>query len=287
MIAGWRQWADAGSVSSGLPKYLVKHSKATQIGEIVPDGFYLFQIPGTHDLVRPIVKLEDGFPKSLEVKENEIYFARFGRKGLIIFLGDEPQINVEQYSRAFFDIARQLQVKRIISLGGVYGELPYDRERTISAIYTQPDAKSELESYAVRYSNYHGGASIGSYLARQAVHQKIDYIAFYAFVPNYEFAQSGGSGQSVRIENDFMAWETIMRRIDHMFQLGFNFSDLEAQRKRLLSVIDNKIAELEQNLPRLNIREYLDKLASDFEEMNFYPLDAVWEEELRNLLDNP
>src|SRR5690606_5346996 len=51
MLAGWRQWADAGSVSSGLPQYLIQQTGARKIGQIRPDGFYLFQIPGTHDLV--------------------------------------------------------------------------------------------------------------------------------------------------------------------------------------------------------------------------------------------
>ena len=27
MFAGWRQWADAGSTSSGLPQYLIKRMK--------------------------------------------------------------------------------------------------------------------------------------------------------------------------------------------------------------------------------------------------------------------
>jgi hypothetical protein len=51
MIVGWRQWADAGSTSSGLPQYLIQKTDARQIGTLSPDGFYLFQIPGTHDLV--------------------------------------------------------------------------------------------------------------------------------------------------------------------------------------------------------------------------------------------
>ena len=66
MLAGWRQWADAGSVSSGLPEYLVTLLGAEPIGTIKSDGFYLFQVPGTYDLMRPVVTFEEGFPKSLE-----------------------------------------------------------------------------------------------------------------------------------------------------------------------------------------------------------------------------
>ena len=44
MLAGWRQWADAGSTSSGLPQYLIEQTGAKKIGSINPGGFYLFQI---------------------------------------------------------------------------------------------------------------------------------------------------------------------------------------------------------------------------------------------------
>ena len=45
MIVGWHQWADAGAISSGLPEYLIELTNAHKIGEIRPDGFYLFQVP--------------------------------------------------------------------------------------------------------------------------------------------------------------------------------------------------------------------------------------------------
>ena len=61
MIAGWHQWADAGSISSGLPLYLIEQTQARKIGRIKPDGFYLFQIPGAHHLLRPVVKLNEGY----------------------------------------------------------------------------------------------------------------------------------------------------------------------------------------------------------------------------------
>jgi endonuclease III-like uncharacterized protein len=103
MIAGWRQWADAGSISSGLPRYLTKLTKARQIGIIRPDDFYLFQIPGTHDLVRPVVKFKEGFPEALDTHRNELFYVdglgENGRLGLLIFLGDEPHLNIERYAK--------------------------------------------------------------------------------------------------------------------------------------------------------------------------------------------
>jgi hypothetical protein len=82
MLAGWRQWADAGSVSSGLPLYLVQKLGARKIGSLRPDGFYIFQIPGTHDLVRPVVKFNQGYPEQLEAPHNDLYYAGDSQDGL-------------------------------------------------------------------------------------------------------------------------------------------------------------------------------------------------------------
>lgn len=120
MIAGWRQWADAGSISSGLPEYIIKQTEARLVGQIKPDGFYLFQLPGAHHLLRPMVGFEEGHRQYLEQRRNEFYFAGNEEKGLVIFLGDEPHLDVDRYAAAFFAAAHTLGVQQIASLGGVW-----------------------------------------------------------------------------------------------------------------------------------------------------------------------
>jgi len=102
MIVGWHQWADAGSISSGLPQYLIDHTGARKIGEIKPDGFYIFQIPGTHHFLRPRIKLGEGYRQELESRKNELFYWGDEKKGLVIFLGEEPHLNAERYADAFF-----------------------------------------------------------------------------------------------------------------------------------------------------------------------------------------
>ncbi len=286
MLAGWRQWADAGSISSMLPQYLIQQTQAEHIGSIRSDDFYLFQIPATHDLVRPVVKFKDGFPESLDVPVNELYYTGDGRRGIVFFLGDEPHLHIEQYAAAFLDAAEQLGVRRIVGLGGVYGELPYDKERTISAIYSRPQLQAELDELAVNLSNYHGGASIGSYICRRAAEREMEYVSFYAFVPTYDFSQVSAQGNAIRLENDFTAWLGVMRRINHMLKLDFDLGDLEARSAKLITVIEEKVDELDREAPQLGVREYLARLSNEFVEVPFMPLDDVWEEELRHLLDD-
>ena len=285
MFAGWHQWADAGSISSGLPQYLIQQLGARQIGKIRPDGFYLFQFPGTHDLVRPVVKFDEGFPESLQVQKNEIYYVEDGNYGFVIFLGDEPHLDAERYTGALLFAAQTLGVKRIVGLGGVYGELPYNKERIVSCIYSQPKLKEELSKLAVNFSDYHGGASIGSYVCRRASDQGIEYVSFYGFVPTYDFSSISQIGNTIRIENDFMAWLGIMRRVNYLLKVSFDLSDLEQKSQRLLEVVDAKVDELDEMAPQLSVRDYMKRLEEEFDEQTFDPLDDVWEDELRRLFD--
>lgn len=285
MIVGWRQWADAGSVSSALPSYLIRETEARHIGNIKSDGFYLFQIPGTHHLIRPVVKFEEGFPRALEAQRNEIFFAGDGKRGLVFFLGDEPHMDAERYVDSILTVAKQLKVKRMIGLGGVYGELPFDKERMVSSTYSMHHLKDEMLQMGVKLSDYQGGASIGSYFSRRAGEREMEYVSFYAFVPSYDFTGYEEIGNTIRIENDFMAWLGIMRRINHMLKLDFDLADLEKRSERLIKVVRNKVDELEEKAPQLGVRDYMTRLADGFEEVIFQPLGAVWEDELRRLFD--
>lgn len=285
MIVGWRQWADAGSISSGLPQYLVRHTEGRQIGLMQSEDFYLFQIPGTHELLRPVVRFEEGYPQSLEGKRNEFYFTGNEERGLLVFLGDEPQIHIEAYVHSLLDVAEEFGARRIIGLGGVYGELPYDKERSVSCVCSQQSMREELENLAVDLSDYHGGASIGSYVCRRAAERDISYVGFYGFVPTYDFSNIPQIGNAIRLENDFMAWLGIMRRINYMLKLDIDLGDLHERSRKLIEVVEARIEELESASPQLSVREYLDRLAEDFDEVPFEPLDDVWEAELRRLLD--
>lgn len=285
MIVGWRQWADAGSVSSGLPEYIVQKASARPIGRIRSDGFYLFQVPGTHDLVRPVVRFLDGFPETLEIQHNDFYYFKDGPRGIVVFAGDEPHMNVDHYIHTLLDAAASLNVKRIIGLGGVYGELPYDKERMISCNYSQRAMREELDLYAVNYSDYQGGASIGSVLCKRASERGMEYVGLYAFVPAYDFSIALQAGNTIRIENDFTAWLGVMKRINYMLKIRFDLRELEEKSESLRELVKTKLDELEQTAPQLGLADFLHRLSEEFQEPQFAPLEDVWEDELKRLLD--
>lgn len=285
MIAGWRQWADAGSISSGLPDYLIQKSGAKPLGEIRTDGFYTFQIPGTHHMVRPIVKFDQGYPESFAGQSNQFYYTENSQRGVVIFIGDEPHVDAERYVRTLLEAAKRLKVRRIIGLGGVYGMVPYEKERMISCNYSLPWMKEEMGGLAVSLTDYHGGASIGSYLCKRSGDLGIEYVGLYGFVPLYDLSGSMHANKTLRIENDYMAWLGILRRINYMLKVNFNTTDLSMRASLLARGIRSRLEEIQRESPQLDVAEYIHKLSDEFVEQPFIPLDDVWEENLKQIFD--
>ena len=223
----------------------------------------------------------------MRVIKTEIYYTELGDKGMFIFLGEEPHVNEEEYADAFFDIVEKLGVlKRVVAVGGVYGAMPYNKDRDISCVFSLEEMRKEMEEYAVRFSNYEGGTTIGSYLAYHAGQRNKEYICFHGFVPAYDFGQVMLPAQSVRIEDDVKAWYDIMRRADFMFHLGMDLSELRIQSDELMSSMEEQMEELSRQAPQLDVHAYLQKLDEEFTENPFMPLDDVWERELGDLLDD-
>ncbi len=285
LFIGWRQWADAGSVSSELPLYLMNMNDGRQIGKLITDPFFIFQIPGTHDLLRPDVRYVEGFPQELESPHTELFFAGNENRGFLFLVGDEPQINIEKYTAEVFNIVKKFKVRRVIGFGGVYGEVPFDKKRTISSTYSMKKIRQEIDALGVNLSDYHGGASIGSFLCKRASEQKIEYVSFYAFVPAYDFTELGESGGAIRIENDFSAWLSVMERVKTMLKLDWDLTDLETKAIELGEVIETKVAEIDKANPEMGIRAYFQRVSDNFVEVDFNPTADFWEEKLKGMFD--
>jgi hypothetical protein len=196
-------------------------------------------------------------------------------------------MNVERYATAFLDAVEALGVERVAIVAGVNGPMPYDKDREISCVYSLLGMKEELEGYALRLSNYEGGATIGVYLADRAEERGIELVAFYAMVPAYDFSQASSTStvQRVSAEEDFKAWYDLMRRLDYMFDLGFDLSELEARSAELVAAWDSRLAQLEKKLPDV-VKPYMDEVNEEFEERSFDPLSQAWEDALGDIFED-
>ena len=75
-----------------------------------------------------------------------------------------------------------------------------------------------------------------------------------------------------------------MRRINYLQKTDFDLSDLEQKSIQLIKTVNEKMDELDRLAPQIGVREYLRRIADDFTETPFNPLDDFWESKLRKIL---
>src|SRR5262249_22313667 len=87
-------WMDGGDVSTGTVRRLVDLLGAPPMAEIDPEPFYLYNFPGSMDLValfRPHLKIVEGQIQALDMPANTFYCHE--PANLVLFLGKEPNLS--------------------------------------------------------------------------------------------------------------------------------------------------------------------------------------------------
>jgi proteasome assembly chaperone (PAC2) family protein len=264
MVAGFNQWANAGNVSSGIPEYLIEKLDARRVGHILKDDFYLFQLPGSHFMYRPSVKYVEGYEEYYEEEPiNDFYYAEINEKGLIIFIGTEPNLNEDLYVNALLDGAEEFGVKRIVVPAGVGGEVPFDRERLVSCTYSLKQMQDELKNYALTFSNYDRNATIGMVINHFSMERGIESVRMSARTPSYQF--------SITVSSDKRAMFDILRRIRYMFGINLDLSDLEKESKQQNSEFESALKRFCIDNAELapQITTYMEQIGEGFEGLSF------------------
>ena len=297
MIAGWRrQWSNGGRISSRLPRYLIDKLGAKKIGELGPKVTklcYPFQVAGTHDVYRPAAAFNNGLPSQSMHRDNEFFDAG---DGLIIFLGEEPWQRIDVYAEGFFQSIKELGIKQTVAVEGVNGPAPPDLERRITCTFSKPEMKETLERYGVQFSSYGSdgrrGPTIGMALVSMAHfdYPDVEMFRFGAMAPMYPFV--AGSNQQLNIPTDRKAFYDIMRRLNSIFNLSVDLTELKA-------LGDVESQELMAALERIGssnteAKQIIDQVRSEYsftpfvERVDLDPaLDQTLEEILRNAPEQP
>ncbi|PKB82720.1 MAG: hypothetical protein BZY88_03835 [SAR202 cluster bacterium Io17-Chloro-G9] len=293
LIAGWRrQWSDGGGISGGLPRYLIEKLEAKKIGELgstVSTMCYPFQVAGTHDTFRPRVAYEDGLPSVPMHRENYFYDAG---NGLIIFRGQEPWFRIDVFADAFFQAIKELGITQTAAVEGVNGPVPPEMERRINCVYSRPEMKATLERYGVQFSSYGTSGRRGPTIAMALVtlahfhHPELEMFRMGAMAPMYPFVTA--KNEQVGIPRDHRSFYDIMRRLNAMFNLEIDLSELEIRGRNESQVLQEQLDKISDT--NAEAKRIIDGVRTDY---SFTPfeipveldpsLDKTLDDILRNL----
>ncbi|MEN6458746.1 MAG: PAC2 family protein [Thermoguttaceae bacterium] len=186
LVLSFTGWMDGGNVSTGTVQNLVHVLQATQIAEIDPDPFYIYNVPGpmeVAELFRPPGAIEEGLVTELDMPSNIFYCHAPGN--LLLFIGKEPHLRWRIFGECILKLARQWGVRRIVFVGSFGGPVPHTRLPRLYVSCSNAHLLPEMDEYGVRRSGYQGPSSFATYLMTQVASDGIDMISMTAEVPGY------------------------------------------------------------------------------------------------------
>lgn len=186
LLLAFSGWMDGGDVSTGTVQRLVDLLDAQPIAEIDPEPFYIYNFPGSMEITamfRPHIEIEDGLIQTVEMPTNLFYQNRDAR--LLLFVGKEPNLHWRTFGDCILELARRLEIPRMLFVGSFGGSVPHTRQPRLYVTCSDADLLTEMEIYGVRRSGYEGPGSFTSYLMTKASDAGLQMTSLVAEIPGY------------------------------------------------------------------------------------------------------
>src|SRR5919198_1212324 len=153
LISAFRGWNDGGQGASLAGGYLAKTWESERFAEIDPEGFFDFQA------TRPHVSLVDGRTRRIDWPENAFYHAPIPglERDAVLLLGIEPNLRWRTFAGMITDLARELGVEMMITLGSLLADVPHTRPSPVTGGATDPEL---IERLGLQRSRYEGPTGI-------------------------------------------------------------------------------------------------------------------------------
>jgi predicted ATP-grasp superfamily ATP-dependent carboligase len=178
LIAAFRGWNDGGQGASLAGGYLAKAWGGQRFAEIAPDGFFDFTA------VRPHVSLVEGATRRIDWPENAFFHAAIPGldRDAVLLLGIEPNMRWRTFAGLTVDLARDLGVELVVTLGSLLADVPHTRPAPVTAAATDPEV---MERLGLEKSRYEGPTGIVGVLHDACSRGGIPSVSLWAAVPHY------------------------------------------------------------------------------------------------------
>ncbi len=190
MIIASGGWSDAGEAATGVITHLmatlngdidVESFSPELIAEINSEDYYDFQVN------RPLIFVDDSMIRSLTWPGVQVFAQRnpFGDRDFVLVRGVEPSMRWKSFASELLDLADDLEVELVITLGSMLADTPHTRPIPVSGTGAHPDIARRL---GVEVSRYEGPTGILAVIQDGCVRRGIDAIALWAAIPHYASA---------------------------------------------------------------------------------------------------
>jgi len=178
MIGAFRGWNDGGQAATLATGYLARLWEAHKFADIDPELFVDFQA------TRPQVSLDEGRTRKIEWPETAFFRARIPGvdRDAVLLIGVEPNYRWRTFAEIVADLAQDLGVELVVTLGALLADVPHTRPAPVTGAATDPKLVDEL---GLQLSRYEGPTGIVGVLLDACRRAGIPSVSLWAAVPHY------------------------------------------------------------------------------------------------------
>src|ERR671932_1516594 len=181
LISAFTGWNDAAEAASVALATLRDAWEARRFGAFDAEEFFDYQT------TRPQIKLVEGVTRRVEWPENSLSatvssLQAAGGRGLIFLSGPEPNLRWRAFSGAVIEVAKELGVEVVVTLGALLADVPHSRPVGVAANSQDP---ALVENLGLSASRYEGPTGITGVLHRACAEGGLPSVSFWASVPHY------------------------------------------------------------------------------------------------------
>ncbi|HIE16978.1 MAG TPA: PAC2 family protein, partial [Dehalococcoidia bacterium] len=167
---------------------------------------------------------------------------------LVLLHGVEPQLHWHKFVSLILNLADQLNVHRIYTLGGLYDRVPHTKEPRISGVVNQRHLTRTLEEHQIEPIVYQGPSSLHGLLLTDCADRGIQAISLWGHAPFY-----------VRVETNPMVCYSLVKKLAELLGIDLDLEELEKAGEYLRDMLDQFLAQSK------DLRAYVHKLEQEYE----------------------
>ena len=249
MIAAFRGWNDGGQGASLAGGYLAKAWEAERFAEIEPEGFFDFQA------TRPHVSLVEGQTRHIDWPDNAFFHAPIPglERDALLLLGIEPNLRWRAFTGMIVDLAQDLGVDFVITLGSLLADVPHTRPSPVTGGATDPEL---IEQLGLQRSRYEGPTGIVGVLHDTCSRVGLRSISLWAAVPHY-----------VSLAPSPRAALALCQRLGGVLGTEIDLSELEEAAERYSEQVSEAVASDEETSAYVEELEQRAEILDDEQEL--------------------
>ncbi len=263
LIGAFRGWNDGAQAASLAAGYLAKTWEAERFADVDPEEFFDFQA------TRPHVSLEEGLSRRIDWPETAFFHTRPDGidRDIVLLLGIEPNLRWRTFADLLIDLAHELGVELMITLGALLADVPHTRPSPVTGSASDPELVQRLGLSASRYE---GPTGIVGVLHDACKRAEIPSASLWAAVPHY-----------VSLTPSPRAAVALCERLGDLIGVGIDVAELEEAAQTYEEQVSEAVASDEETAAYV---DELERRADTLEESSDLPSGDALAAELTRFL---